>query len=183
MGEMAHVGAGGYAVSRMQGYKIEPFATNRSPRSPDDKVGRIYYKSLIVTRADSNIKSLDDIKGKTFSFVTPTSTSGGIGPRFLLQQNGINPEKDFKTVMYAGNHDSSFLAIKNGKVDAGAFGDTFLPRWKERGMIKYSEYVEPKDLLKDSDLRKDFIKKLQAAFLSIPRDTVMGYKILGPIFE
>ena len=57
---------------------------------------------------------------------SPTSTSGGVGPRFYLNKNGINPEEFFKSLIYAGKHDSVFLAVKNKKVDAGAVGGKLL---------------------------------------------------------
>lgn len=82
--------------------------------------GRSHYFSSIIVRADSPIKSLKDLKGRTFAFVDPGSTTGGVYPKLMLLNAGLNPEKDFARVIYAGGHDAAVLAVFNRKVDAAA---------------------------------------------------------------
>ena len=82
--------------------------------------GRSIYYSTIITRKDSPIRSLKDLKGKTFAFVDPGSTSGGVYPKVMLLKAGLNPDKDFSRVIYAGGHDAAVLAVLHGKVDAAA---------------------------------------------------------------
>ena len=76
------------------------------------------FTSKFIT-ADPNIKSLNDLRGKTFAFGAPSSTSGSLMPRFFLQQAGLNPEKDFKNVAYSGAHDATVAFVAAGKADAG----------------------------------------------------------------
>jgi len=179
--DVAYLGGSTYVAAYNKGLGVVPMAVARLQ-------GRTYYKSCIITRPDSGIKTLQDLKGKSFAFVTPTSTSGGVGPRFYLNKNGINPEDFFKSLIYAGKHDSVFLAVKNKKVDAGAVGDLYFSRWKERGLLKYSKYDEPNDNLKDSPdlyllgcqkvpgtpmvgrkkLGKEMIAKITKALTSLP---------------
>lgn len=86
-----------------------------------------YYFSVILTKKGSGIKAVADIKGHSFSFVDPASTSGHLMPAQLLLSAGLNPDTDIKAI-YAGSHPSSLLAIWNGKVDAGA---TFEQNWTD----------------------------------------------------
>lgn len=82
-----------------------------------------YYKPEYFTRADSGIKALADVKGKTFCFTSASSTSGGIIPRASLAAIGINPDTGIKGT-YAGGHDKAAIAVYNGDCDAGvAFMD------------------------------------------------------------
>ena len=60
-----------------------------------------------------------DLKGKTFCFVDPNSTSGYIIPRIILKANGIDPDKDFKATQNAGSHDNVGIAVYKGDCDAG----------------------------------------------------------------
>lgn len=82
--------------------------------------GRSIYYSAIITRADSPIKKLSDLKGHSFAFVDPGSTSGGVYPKVMLLNAGLNPDKDFSHMIYAGGHDAAVLAVFNHKVDAAA---------------------------------------------------------------
>src|SRR3989344_2327171 len=97
--------------------------------------GQSTYKSVIVTRADSGIKTLEDLKGKSFAFVDPASTSGNLIPRKMLIESGIDPDRDFSAVFYAGTHNAVELAVANGKVDAGADSDTSYDRMVKAGEI------------------------------------------------
>jgi phosphonate transport system substrate-binding protein len=76
------------------------------------------FTSRFIT-ADPAIKSLADLKGKTFAFGAPSSTSGSLMPRFFLQQAGLNPEKDFKNVAFSGAHDATVAFVAAGKAEAG----------------------------------------------------------------
>ncbi len=94
------------------------------------------YQALIVTYSGSGINTIQDLKGRTFSFVDPASMGGHLVPRLAMIKNGIDPEKDLKSVIYAGGHDASLLAVKNKKVDAGAVVNIAYNDAKSKGMIK-----------------------------------------------
>lgn len=79
-----------------------------------------YYHGVIITRKDSGIRTVKDLRGKTMAFVDPASTSGNLYPKALLLRHGINPQTDLKNQVYAGNADAVSYAVFNKSVDAGA---------------------------------------------------------------
>lgn len=79
-----------------------------------------FYQGQFIANKKSNIKTLADLKGKTFCFVDPNSTSGYIIPQIVMKANGINPDKDFKATQNAGSHDNVAIAVYKGDCDAGA---------------------------------------------------------------
>ena len=78
------------------------------------------FKSHFVTRKETGIKNLKDLKGKTFSFGSVSSTSGHLMPRYFLLKNGVNPDKDFSKFSFSGAHDATAAWVEAGRVDAGA---------------------------------------------------------------
>jgi len=78
-----------------------------------------FYKGQFIASVASGIKSFADLKGKTFCFVDPNSTSGYIIPRIVLKANGIDPDKDFKATQNAGSHNNVAIAVYKGDCDAG----------------------------------------------------------------
>ena len=81
--------------------------------------GQPTYNGQIVAGADTGIKSLADLKGKTFARVDPLSTSGWIIPMLTIRAAGVDPDRDMK-VLDAGSHDAAVAAVYNGQADAGA---------------------------------------------------------------
>jgi len=84
------------------------------------RYGSPTYNGQIITRADSGIKSIADLKGKTFCRPDPLSTSGWIIPMLTMRAEGIDPEKDLAEIVDAGSHDAVAAAVYNGDCDAGA---------------------------------------------------------------
>ena len=78
------------------------------------------FKSVFITSADTGIKTLEDLKGKTLSFGSQSSTSGHLMPRSVLLGAKVDPDKDLKRVSFSGAHDATIAAVASGKVDAGA---------------------------------------------------------------
>jgi phosphonate transport system substrate-binding protein len=105
---------------------------------PDGKPAS-YWASL-VTYPSSGIKTVADIKGRSFAFSDPTSTSGHLFPAYGLRKAGVDPDKDIKAV-YAGSHTSSFEALYNKKVDAGELNSEQLESATQRGHYKDGDFV------------------------------------------
>ena len=78
-----------------------------------------FYKGQFIANNAAGIKSYADLKGKTFCFVDPNSTSGYIIPRIVLKANGIDPDTDFKATQNAGSHNNVAIAVYKGDCDAG----------------------------------------------------------------
>lgn len=78
-----------------------------------------FYKAEFLANAASGITGFADLKGKTFCFVEPASTSGYIIPRMILKQKGIDPDKDFASTTNAGSHNNVAIAVYKGDCDAG----------------------------------------------------------------
>jgi phosphonate transport system substrate-binding protein len=99
---------------------IRKYATN--DLDPDKALGgelQPFYKAQFIANVDSGINSFADLKGKTFCFVDPNSTSGYIIPRIILAANGINPDTDFAATQNAGSHPNVAIAVYQGDCDAG----------------------------------------------------------------
>ena len=65
------------------------------------------YWASIVTYPASGITTVAEIKGQSFAFSDPASTSGRLFPAYGLRKAGLDPDKDVRA-MYAGSHTSSF---------------------------------------------------------------------------
>lgn len=77
------------------------------------------FRSVFITTA-ADIKTLADLKGKTLTFGSESSTSGHLMPRSYMLAAKIDPDTDLKRVAYSGTHDATVAAVAGGKVDAGA---------------------------------------------------------------
>jgi phosphonate transport system substrate-binding protein len=98
------------------------------------------YWASIVTYPGSGIKTVAEIKGHSFAFSDPASTSGHLFPAYGLRKAGLDPDKDIRAI-YAGSHTSSFEALYNHKVDAGELNSEQLESAKQRGHYKDGDLV------------------------------------------
>ena len=72
------------------------------------------FTSKFIT-ADPEVKSLADLKGKTFAFGSVSSTSGSLMPRYFMLKDGIEPEQYFKRIAYSGAHDATAAWVEAGE--------------------------------------------------------------------
>ncbi len=86
------------------------------------RFGLPYYHSYIIVSADSDLYSLDDLRGKTFAFTDPLSFSGYYVPTHMLKQIGEKPETFFKSTIFTYGHEKALQAVANRVVDAAAIG-------------------------------------------------------------
>lgn len=107
------------------------------------------YTSVIITQADSDISSLEDLKGKTIAFSDRLSASGALFPLYMLKQAGLNigdlptgegANADFEA-QFAGGHSAAFAALTNGQVDAAGVGEfiTLNDERKKKSGISYTK--------------------------------------------
>ncbi|MFM9281264.1 phosphonate ABC transporter substrate-binding protein [Paenibacillus jiagnxiensis] len=151
----------------------------------DADTGLPTYKSVILTHKDSGIKTLSDLKGKTFAFIDPASTSGNLVPRNELLKNGIDPEKDFSTSLYAGGGDASALAVQNKKVDAGATSDTVYKEMVAKNLLPDVDILHESAPIPTSpvavrkDLDRGLKEKIKQAYLDMDKESPESLKVLG----
>ncbi|PZW47466.1 putative selenate ABC transporter substrate-binding protein [Pseudomonas sp. URMO17WK12:I2] len=89
--------------------------------------------------ADPQVKSLKDLKGKTFAFGSISSTSGSLMPRYFMLQDGIKPESYFSRVAYSGAHDATAAWVQAGKVDAGVLNSSVWDKLAKSGKVDTSK--------------------------------------------
>ncbi|MFK5736739.1 putative selenate ABC transporter substrate-binding protein [Pseudomonas urmiensis] len=108
----------------------DPSATPLVQREQDAK-----FTSKFIT-ADPNVKSLADLKGKTFAFGSVSSTSGSLMPRyFMLKNDNIKPETYFSRVAYSGAHDATVAWVQAGKADAGVLNASVWQKLVDAGKV------------------------------------------------
>ena len=163
----ANVRSGGKAVPLVQ-------------REEDEK-----FKSVFIT-TDASIKSLADLKGKTLSFGSQSSTSGHLMPRSFLLDAKVDPDKDLKRVAFSGAHDATIAAVAAGKVDAGALNmsvwEKFVADKKLDPAAVRVFYTTPGyfdyNWTVHADMPAATKEKLTKAFLDLNKNTPEGKEIL-----
>lgn len=92
------------------------------------------FTSKFIT-SDPNVKSLADLKGKSFAFGSISSTSGSLMPRYFMLQDNIKPETYFSRVAYSGAHDATAAWVQAGKVDAGVLNASVWQKLVDSGKV------------------------------------------------
>jgi len=183
--DVALLGPFSYVSAHARDSAIVPFAVGVRA----DTHTTTYHSVIVVTdkwyrRGIKNLSSLKShAKEITFAFVDPKSTSGYLIPKAALLEAGINPDKDFKKIVFSGGHDAVEFAIKHDQVDAGADADVTYNRLLNEGKISANENIviwESKPLpgspwVYRDDLSQDLKKKIKEAFYSMPSKYAMSY--------
>lgn len=149
-------------------------------REEDEK-----FRSVFIT-TDKSIQTLEDLKGKTFTFGSESSTSGHLMPRFFLLAAKINPDTDMKRVAFSGAHDATVAAVSGGKVDAGALNISVWEKLVTQGKVDRNVvrvfYTTPGYYDYNWTVRADMApalrKKLTDAFLALNPNDAQGKEIL-----
>ncbi|WP_225418457.1 phosphate/phosphite/phosphonate ABC transporter substrate-binding protein [Lacticaseibacillus daqingensis] len=150
--QIAFMGASGYIHARALNKAIQPVAAISGPTGTLEGAA---YRSYIMVPSDKandykagSSYSLTALKGKRFSFVSNSSTSGFVVPGAALTKafnlkNTDSLEKSgdfFKTVLYGGSHQGSAVNLVKGDVDAAAFDDVDLRPYLE---VTQGDYDTP----------------------------------------
>ena len=143
------------------------------------------FTSVFISRVDSGINQLSDLKGKTLSFGSPSSTSGHLMPRSYLLAEKIDPDTDLKQISFSGAHDATIAAVVGGKVQAGALNASVWNKFVHNKKVDTSVikvfYTTPPyydyNWTVRSDLDANLQEKIRHAFLKLdsnkPEDKVI----------
>jgi len=142
------------------------------------------YRGIIITREDSGIRTLADLKGKRFAWVEKDSASGYIFPKALLLEAKIDPEKDFAEAGFLSKHDAVVLNVLLGKYDAGACYDDARNTLRDKSKINEltilatTQDISNEPLFVRPDLPEDLCDKIKKAFLKLNIDNPVYKKVL-----
>ncbi|ALG90684.1 MULTISPECIES: phosphonate ABC transporter substrate-binding protein [Actibacterium] len=150
--DMAWLGASGYAATYLNDPEaVEPVLVKINL---DGSYG---YHSIGFARKDSGITSLADMKGKSFGFGDPNSTSGYLIPSIEIpMETSASMESGdyFGEVKFTGGHEQTIVAVNNGDVNAGVtwadgqgnwedgFNSGALRKAVDAGLIDMNDLVE-----------------------------------------
>jgi phosphonate transport system substrate-binding protein len=145
------------------------------------------FRSVFITDAKSGITKLDDLKGRTLSFGSASSTSGHLMPRSFLLAARINPDTDLKRVSFSGAHDATIAAVASGKVDAGALNisvwEKFVSEKKvDTAQVKVFFTTPPYydyNWTVHADMPAALRDKIAQAFLALDANSAQGKEILA----
>jgi phosphonate transport system substrate-binding protein len=99
--------------------------------------GQPYYYSYLIVQPDSDVDSLDDLRGRLFAFSDPLSNSGRLVPVYQLAMKGETPETFFDRYIFTYAHDNSIKAVAEGLVEGAAVDSLVYDYWVASG----SEYA------------------------------------------
>jgi len=130
--------------------------------------GSASYKSVIIKKNDSPVKSLSDLKGKSVAFASSKSTSGNLMPRYLLANSGIHLS-DLSNYANFDYHDSVVKAILKGQYTAGAVRDSVARKYQKLGIdiIAESETIPTGPLVAGPGTPYAVIENIKKALLEL----------------
>jgi phosphate/phosphite/phosphonate ABC transporters, periplasmic binding protein len=180
---LAHEQSGVKVLLQAQRFGVEQPGGKASDELVDS------YRSMIVVKADSGIKDIKDLKGKTIATQDVTSSAGYVWPVAELQDAGIDINKDVTTVQVKG-HDQAILSVLNGDVDAAfAFEDARTTVMKDYPKVMdevtplyFTEPIPNDTIAVRPDMDEEWQKKIQDAFIAIGKDDE-GHQIISDVYS
>ncbi|MGD8834073.1 MAG: PhnD/SsuA/transferrin family substrate-binding protein [Desulfobacteraceae bacterium] len=108
-----------YLGWKKKGIKVQPLVMMYGIDETDANM----FAGLFIARKDSNIKSFEDMKGKTILFGSKGAFDKYKAAIYTLKERGINPEVHFKKISNGGKCPAIGKAVYDGKYDIGVVSD------------------------------------------------------------
>lgn len=99
------------------------------------------FRGVIITRHDSPIKNINDLRGKKVLITSPKSAGGYLSQRITLMENGIDTEKDMK-IVDAKKQENVIFGVYRGEADAGFVREAALVVWQDAVDMKQIRILE-----------------------------------------
>jgi len=153
----------------------------------DVKKGNSTYFSGIFTKKGNGVNKITDLKGRTLSVGSTSSTSSFNFPMAMIIDAGVDPVNDIKKVVITGSHTNSIAALKEGHTDAAAASFNSWEKAVNKGIIDPSKFrvlaksepIPNPPLAVNPNLPTEMKAKLKAAFNDIHKhvnpELIRGY--------
>jgi phosphonate transport system substrate-binding protein len=170
--EMASMSPAAYAASWMESNgNVEPILVTQ------EADGTTSYIAVMYVRADSDIRSFEQMRGRSMAWADPNSASGYLIPRAALRAVGVNPDSYFGRTGFAGGHEQAIVAVLGRQFDAGVTWASGIGNEAEgftRGMLRATA---DKGLLNMRDLRLIWRSgPIKNGPIVVRKDTPQGFK-------
>lgn len=141
--------------------------------------GQKGYRGLIIAAANSDIRSLAELKGRTVALGDPLSASGNLYPRAALRAAGVG-DHDYR-VQNLSSASAIVMSVLSGKIDAGAiYNDArnnpevlkkFPQALSDTRILAETQMIPADPQIVRVDLNHAQVQKLRQALLAISADT------------
>ncbi len=130
--------------------------------------GKPFQHAVIIARENSDIRSVQDLKGRSFAFGDTHSTSSHIVPRAMLLDAGLDV-KDLSYYNYLGHHDDVAEAVLKGDFDAGGVMESVAYKFQDRGLvfIKFSEDIPEFNICVTKSLDNKMTEAVKNALIAL----------------
>lgn len=158
-----------------------------------ERYGSGTYKAQYLVKADSGIETLEDLKGKTWAYPDPTSTSGYLFPASeLMEEFKVeNVETEFfSEAIQAGGHDGAALAVLEGQADVattfddvrGQLEEEYPEIMDELKVLGYTQEIPNDTISLTKELDDELKTKIKETFLAFNDDEEM-IKIMNEVYS
>ncbi len=138
------------------------------------------FRGIIITRPDSDISTINALKGKSVMIVSKTSAGGFLSQKLSLKEHGLDVENDCVLSVAADNRQENvIISVSIGDVDAGFI--------RESALHKADQYIMPGSIKSTTEtawlpnwalsvnksMPQQLKKKIQEAILKLDKDSTV----------
>ncbi len=153
-------------VTNMEGNNL------RAVLKPLNSNGKPYFRSALIVKTNSDIRTINDLKGKKLALPSPLAFSGNWLQKIEFKKSGFNISwlKEIKHFHY---HNSVAKQVLMGNFDAGVVKDRVANEYIGKGIkaILYSGPIPGSPIVISKKSDKEKVKILVNALLSAKRDS------------
>ena len=142
--------------------------------------GASSFRLMLVTQADSPIRSPMDLQGKSFAF----GDKSAILQRAVVVGAGVQIEK-LGSVDYLGHYDNIARGVLSGDFDAGIVKDTTAYDWRDKGLRVFfsSPELPPYNLVVNRTIDDHTYQIIRAALLKLDKNNPAHANVIKSLDE
>lgn len=156
------------------GEDIEDAQSSKKTRAvSDDK-----FRGVIITRHDSPIKKVEDLKGKRVLITSPKSAGGFLSQKIFLNSRGIDPERDM-ILIDSKRQENVIVGVYRGEADAGFVRESALVVWKDSvdmskiKVLEYTEVLPNWPFASSKDTNPQLAKKVRSLLINLKDEGIL----------